>query len=224
MYSVGYKINRLICNRKLSPQVTRCPSLFTHLTSSGLVGLLLAGCFFASSATPFPAAALVLPAAAAAAAAAGATGAALAPPISSSFHPLCHKTNCLSATLRYSHPQKVTTNRVERYRYPVFLSAYMSGLGDFLDNTAAVTEVLPEAATSCCILGSVPLTNMADAFGDGLFSVFDDEQQTTTSKKIPASLTPDIGKVVGKNDTEKGAGPSARAKRGPDGDFGDDGV
>ncbi|KAE8284944.1 hypothetical protein D5F01_LYC16389 [Larimichthys crocea] len=63
---------------------------------------------------------------------------------------------------------------------------------------------------------------MADAFGDGLFSVFDDEQQTTTSKKIPASLTPDIGKVVGKNDTEKGAGPSARAKRGPDGDFGDD--
>lgn len=37
---------------------------------------------------------------------------------------------------------------------------------------------------------------MADAFGDGLFSVFDDDQQTTTSKKIPASLTPDIGYVV----------------------------
>uniref|UniRef100_A0A665UM45 Exosome RNA helicase MTR4 n=1 Tax=Echeneis naucrates TaxID=173247 RepID=A0A665UM45_ECHNA len=28
---------------------------------------------------------------------------------------------------------------------------------------------------------------MADAFGDGLFSVFDDEQQTTSTKKIPAS-------------------------------------
>lgn len=62
-----------------------------------------------------------------------------------------------------------------------------------MDNAAAVAEVLPEATTSCCIVGSVPLTNMADAFGDGLFSVFDDEQQTTTSKKIPASLTPDIG-------------------------------
>uniref|UniRef100_A0A3B4X5S8 Exosome RNA helicase MTR4 n=1 Tax=Seriola lalandi dorsalis TaxID=1841481 RepID=A0A3B4X5S8_SERLL len=29
---------------------------------------------------------------------------------------------------------------------------------------------------------------MADAFGDGLFSVFDDEQQTTTSKKIPTPI------------------------------------
>lgn len=37
---------------------------------------------------------------------------------------------------------------------------------------------------------------MADPFGDSLFSVFDDEQQATSSKKIPASLTPDIGYVL----------------------------
>lgn len=38
---------------------------------------------------------------------------------------------------------------------------------------------------------------MADPFGDSLFSVFDDEQQATSSKKAPASLTPDIGYVSG---------------------------
>lgn len=44
--------------------------------------------------------------------------------------------------------------------------------------------------------GKCALTVMADPFGDSLFSVFDDDQQTTSSKKIPASLTPDIGLVV----------------------------
>lgn len=62
---------------------------------------------------------------------------------------------------------------------------------------------------------------MADAFGDGLFSVFDEEQQTTSSKKIPASLAPDIGKAV-KNGTEKDAGPSVRVKREADSDGGED--
>lgn len=37
---------------------------------------------------------------------------------------------------------------------------------------------------------------MADPFGDSLFSVFDDEQQATSSKKLPASLTPEIGYVL----------------------------
>ncbi|XP_041666582.1 exosome RNA helicase MTR4 [Cheilinus undulatus] len=63
---------------------------------------------------------------------------------------------------------------------------------------------------------------MADAFGDGLFSVFDEEQQTTSSKKIPASLTPDIGKVVSKNGTDKDAGPSVRVKREADSDGGEE--
>ncbi|XP_049415779.1 exosome RNA helicase MTR4 [Epinephelus fuscoguttatus] len=63
---------------------------------------------------------------------------------------------------------------------------------------------------------------MADAFGDGLFSVFDDEQQTTTSKKIPASLTPEIGKAVSKNGTDKDAGPSVRIKREADSDGGEE--
>lgn len=34
---------------------------------------------------------------------------------------------------------------------------------------------------------------MADAFGDGLFSVFDDEQQTTASKKLPTSVATEFG-------------------------------
>ncbi|XP_070845850.1 exosome RNA helicase MTR4 [Chaetodon trifascialis] len=63
---------------------------------------------------------------------------------------------------------------------------------------------------------------MADPFGDGLFSVFDDEQPTTTSKKIPASLAPDIGKAVSKNGTDKDPGPSARVKREADSDGGED--
>ncbi|XP_060916754.1 exosome RNA helicase MTR4 [Labrus mixtus] len=63
---------------------------------------------------------------------------------------------------------------------------------------------------------------MADAFGDGLFSVFDEEQQTTASKKIPASLTPDIGKAGEKNGNEKDAGPSAGVKREADSDGGEE--
>ncbi|XP_037608025.1 exosome RNA helicase MTR4 [Sebastes umbrosus] len=64
---------------------------------------------------------------------------------------------------------------------------------------------------------------MADAFGDGLFSVFDDEQQTTASKKTPAALTPDTGKVISKNGTDKDAGPTARLKREAcEGDAGED--
>eukprot|EP00064_Thunnus_orientalis_P003132 superscaffoldBa00000248_g3141 len=63
---------------------------------------------------------------------------------------------------------------------------------------------------------------MADAFGDGLFSVFDEEQQSATSKKIPASLTPEIGKAVVKNGTDKEAGPSPRVKREADSDGGEE--
>lgn len=44
--------------------------------------------------------------------------------------------------------------------------------------------------------GKCALAIMADPFEDGLFSVFDDDQQTTSTKKTPASLTPDIGLVV----------------------------
>ncbi|KAJ4920597.1 hypothetical protein JOQ06_024592 [Pogonophryne albipinna] len=62
---------------------------------------------------------------------------------------------------------------------------------------------------------------MADAFGDGLFSVFDDEQQTTTSKKIPASLTAEIGKVITKNGADKDAASPA-VKREADSDGGEE--
>lgn len=40
---------------------------------------------------------------------------------------------------------------------------------------------------------TVSLANMADAFGDGLFSVFDDEQQNATSKKILPTVAPETG-------------------------------
>lgn len=40
---------------------------------------------------------------------------------------------------------------------------------------------------------AVPPAIMADAFGDGLFSVFDDEQQSTASKKIPTPVPPATG-------------------------------
>ncbi|XP_031715908.1 exosome RNA helicase MTR4 isoform X2 [Anarrhichthys ocellatus] len=63
---------------------------------------------------------------------------------------------------------------------------------------------------------------MADAFGDGLFSVFDDEQQTTASRNIPASLTPAIGKVIHNNGTDKDAAPSAAVKREADSDGGEE--
>uniref|UniRef100_A0A8C3AZ63 Exosome RNA helicase MTR4 n=1 Tax=Cyclopterus lumpus TaxID=8103 RepID=A0A8C3AZ63_CYCLU len=63
---------------------------------------------------------------------------------------------------------------------------------------------------------------MADAFGDGLFSVFDDEQQTTTSKKISACLTPEIGSIVHKNGTDMDTAPSAPVKREADSDGGEE--
>ncbi|XP_028273277.1 exosome RNA helicase MTR4 [Parambassis ranga] len=59
---------------------------------------------------------------------------------------------------------------------------------------------------------------MADSFGDGLFSVFDDEQQTNTSKKIPTTAAGDSGKPVVKGTSEKNAAPSPRIKREADGD------
>lgn len=34
---------------------------------------------------------------------------------------------------------------------------------------------------------------MADPFGDGLFSVFDDEQQGSAGKKTPTSASTEIG-------------------------------
>lgn len=77
----------------------------------------------------------------------------------------------------------------------MFLFVFVS-VESLLEHTAAVPEVLP-GRTSCCIVGIVPPTIMADSFGDGLFSVFDDEQQTSTSnRKTPAPLTPDIGQVT----------------------------
>ncbi|KAG7498899.1 exosome RNA helicase MTR4 [Solea senegalensis] len=63
---------------------------------------------------------------------------------------------------------------------------------------------------------------MADAFGDGLFSVFDDEQQTTTSKKILPPVPPETGKAISKNGSDKDAGPSARLKREVDSDGGEE--
>lgn len=73
-----------------------------------------------------------------------------------------------------------------------FVAIVVSDGTTILSYPAAVPEVLPGKA-SCCIVGSVPLTIMADAFGDDLFSVFDDDEQTTTSKNVPASLTTEIG-------------------------------
>ncbi|XP_013861952.1 exosome RNA helicase MTR4 [Austrofundulus limnaeus] len=63
---------------------------------------------------------------------------------------------------------------------------------------------------------------MADPFGDGLFSVFDEEQQSSGSKKIPASISTDTGKAAGIDD-DKDAGPS-RIKREADCDGGEDTV
>ncbi|XP_053724752.1 exosome RNA helicase MTR4 [Synchiropus splendidus] len=63
---------------------------------------------------------------------------------------------------------------------------------------------------------------MADAFGDGLFSVFDDEQQTSSSKKLPTSAVAETSKSVAKNGTDKEAGPSGRAKREADSDGGEE--
>lgn len=86
-----------------------------------------------------------------------------------------------------------------------------------MDRTATVQEVV---TTDSLVLycGNANVKIMADPFGDSLFSVFDDEQQATSSKKAPASLTPDIGKVAGKTD----AGSSSRAKREADSDGGEE--
>ncbi|KAG7241150.1 hypothetical protein INR49_025893 [Caranx melampygus] len=69
---------------------------------------------------------------------------------------------------------------------------------------------------------AVPPAIMADAFGDGLFSVFDDEQQSTTSKKIHTPVPPPTGKPLGKDVTEKDAAPSSRVKREADSDGGEE--
>eukprot|EP00066_Takifugu_rubripes_P002974 XP_003965234.1 PREDICTED: superkiller viralicidic activity 2-like 2 [Takifugu rubripes] len=63
---------------------------------------------------------------------------------------------------------------------------------------------------------------MADAFGDNLFSVFDDDEQTSTGKNVPASLTTDIGKAVGKDGPDVDPGSSLRGKRKADSDGGEE--
>nr|XP_020476728.1 superkiller viralicidic activity 2-like 2 [Monopterus albus] len=63
---------------------------------------------------------------------------------------------------------------------------------------------------------------MADAFGEGLFSVFDDEQQSNTSKSKSAPVAPELGKAAGKNGTDKDAGPPAPTKREADSDGGEE--
>ncbi|XP_077398559.1 exosome RNA helicase MTR4 [Vanacampus margaritifer] len=62
---------------------------------------------------------------------------------------------------------------------------------------------------------------MADPFGD-LFSVFDDEQKPTTSKKLPTSVALETGQAAGStNDND--AAPAAKIKReSPDSDGGED--
>ncbi|XP_041825884.1 exosome RNA helicase MTR4 [Melanotaenia boesemani] len=63
---------------------------------------------------------------------------------------------------------------------------------------------------------------MADPFGDGLFSVFDDEQQSSNSKKPPATVATETTKTASKISADKDAGPSARVKREADFDGGDE--
>lgn len=65
-----------------------------------------------------------------------------------------------------------------------------------MDHTASVQEVVT-SVNLVLYCGNADVKIMADPFGDSLFSVFDDEQQATSSKKAPASLTPDIGYVSG---------------------------
>lgn len=62
----------------------------------------------------------------------------------------------------------------------------------FVQSSRRTGSITPQNLV-CCIVGSVSLSIMADAFGDNLFSVFDDDEQTATSKNVPASLTTDIG-------------------------------
>lgn len=65
-----------------------------------------------------------------------------------------------------------------------------------MDLTATVQEVVTAQESLVLYCGNANVKIMADPFGDSLFSVFDDEQQATSSKKAPASLTPDIGYVL----------------------------
>ncbi|XP_072310829.1 exosome RNA helicase MTR4 [Eucyclogobius newberryi] len=63
---------------------------------------------------------------------------------------------------------------------------------------------------------------MADAFGDGLFSVFDDEQQTNTTNKTNLPPASETGKLSNKLGSENDGGPSVRGKRGTEGDCTDE--
>ncbi|XP_014877788.1 exosome RNA helicase MTR4 [Poecilia latipinna] len=63
---------------------------------------------------------------------------------------------------------------------------------------------------------------MADPFGDGLFSVFDDEQQGSAGKKTPTGAFTETGKSAGKSGADRDAGPSVRVKREADSDGGEE--
>ncbi|XP_008421981.1 exosome RNA helicase MTR4 [Poecilia reticulata] len=63
---------------------------------------------------------------------------------------------------------------------------------------------------------------MADPFGDGLFSVFDDEQQGSAGKKTPTGASTETGKSAGKSGADRDAGPSVRVKRETDSDGGEE--
>ncbi|XP_015236934.1 PREDICTED: superkiller viralicidic activity 2-like 2 [Cyprinodon variegatus] len=63
---------------------------------------------------------------------------------------------------------------------------------------------------------------MADPFGEGLFSVFDDEQQSSSSKKTPTSVSTETGRSADKYGNEGDVGPSVRVKRNADNDCGEE--
>ncbi|XP_047228503.1 exosome RNA helicase MTR4 [Girardinichthys multiradiatus] len=63
---------------------------------------------------------------------------------------------------------------------------------------------------------------MADPFGDGLFSVFDDEQQSSSGKKTPTGISGETGKSAGKGGADGDAGSSLRVKREADSDGGEE--
>ncbi|XP_043999982.1 exosome RNA helicase MTR4 [Gambusia affinis] len=62
---------------------------------------------------------------------------------------------------------------------------------------------------------------MADPFGDGLFSVFDDEQGSA-GRRTPTSASTETGKSAGKSGADRDAGPSALVKREADSDGGEE--
>lgn len=171
-------------------------SPFDLFSFAGFVNLLLFSCLFASSATTTP----DLPVAADGAPDVPACAAAdffFFPPILSPKHPLLLYSQCndeksihsVSSDQWYLNLdiwKSYYENRITEY------SPHLACCTIILSHPATVPEVLPGTA-SWCIVGSVPLTVMADAFGDNLFSVFDDDDQTSTSKNVPASLTTDIG-------------------------------